>query len=220
VSSVSKLIPILVFTLACCAPAFAQVYGSPEYREWEGAGFVGGSFIGNFEFPTPVVGNVQEGSRTIGMNYASGYQIGVRVTQNLGDFGAAYLEYNFANQPLRFTNLTPTIQSLSLSHNVNHFSYGFSYLPLRPSQRFRPYGAMGAGVALFYILGKSRNEALALGVPLRDSWEFALNLGGGFKYLVEDQAALTFDIKDQISSVPSYGLPRSARVTIYTRHCS
>ena len=50
-------------------------------------------------------------------------------------------------------------------------------------------------------------------MPLRDSWEFALNLGGGFKYLVDDQAALTFDIKDQISSVPSYGLPRSARVT-------
>jgi hypothetical protein len=50
------------------------------------------------------------------MHYASGYQIGVRVTQNLGEFAAASLEYNFANQPLRFTNLTPTVQSLSLSY--------------------------------------------------------------------------------------------------------
>jgi len=32
------------------------------------------------------------------------------------------------------------------------------------------------------------------------------------KYLVADQFALTVNVKDQISGVPSYGLPHTARV--------
>lgn len=207
-----RLTAILVLTLACFRPAFAQESYSPEHREWEASGFLGGSFGGNSQFPTTVSGDSQGSSRTVGMHYASGYQIGMRVTQNLGDFWAAALEYNFANQPLRFTNLSPGIQSLSLSHNVHHVSYNVLYLPLSPKQRFRPYGTMGAGAALFYIPGRSKNEALALGLGLRDSWEFAFNWGGGFKYLVQDQFALTFDLKDQVSGIPSYGLPRSAQV--------
>jgi opacity protein-like surface antigen len=213
VGYVRRLIPVLVLALACVQPVFAQASYELEHREWEATPFLGGSFAGKFQFPTPVSGSDQESSRTVGMHYASGYQIGVRITQNLGDFWAANLEYNFANQPLRFTNLSPSIQSLSLGHLVHHFSYNGVYLPFRPQQRFRPYATAGAGVALFYLPARSKNDALALGLSLRDSWEFAGNWGGGLKYLVHDQVTLSFDVKDQISSVPSYGLPRSARVT-------
>jgi len=199
--------------LACFEPAFAQDPYAPEHRDWEGSGFSGGSFAGDFSFPTPVSGDGQEGSRTVGVHYASGYQVGARITQNLGDFWAASLEYNFANQPLRFTNLSPGIQSLSLSHNVHHVSYNALYLPLTRKRRLRPFATIGAGAALFYIPGRSKEEALALGVSLRDSWEFAFNWGGGLKYLAADQVALTFDVRDQISGLPSYGLPRSARIT-------
>src|SRR5438046_3037472 len=38
------------------------------------------------------------------------------------------------------------------------------------------------------------------------------NVGGGFKYLIQDQFAVTVDLKDRVSLVPSYGIPVSATV--------
>jgi len=207
------MIPILVLTLACSLPGFARGSEPSEQPDWEVSGFGGGSFLGDFQFSTPVSGSNQEGSRTVGVHYAAGYQIGVRITENLGHFWGAGLEYSFANQPLRFTNLAPNIQNLYLSESIHHLSYNISYLPLTAARRFQPYGSAGIGSALFYIARDSKNDALAQGLALQDSWKFTFNWGGGFKYLVADQFGLTFDLKDQISGVPSYGLPRSARVT-------
>src|SRR5204863_3954131 len=102
--------------------------------------------------------------------------------------------------------------SLSLSHSVHHVSYNVSFLPMTPMMRFRPYAKVGAGPTVFHIPSHSKNDALALGSSLRDSWKIAFNLGGGVKYLVYDQLALGFDVRDQISGVPSYGLSRSAQI--------
>jgi uncharacterized membrane protein YkvA (DUF1232 family) len=63
---------------------------------------------------------------------------------------------------LRFTNLSPTVQSLSLGHYVHHLSYDGSFLFLPPEKRFRPYVKAGVGAALFYISGHSKEEARAL----------------------------------------------------------
>jgi opacity protein-like surface antigen len=203
---------MLTLVLLCSNSGFAQVRYSPEHREWEVYGFVGRGSGDNLQFPTAVSGTGQETLRTVGMDYDSGYVFGLRINQNLGDFWGADLEYSFANQPVRFTNLSPGIQSLSLSHYLHHLSYNVSFLPLPLTKRFRPYAGAGIGGALFYIPGHAKHEALEHGVALRDSWEFLFNSGGGFKYLVMDSFALSFDVKNRLSRVPSYGLPPSARV--------
>ena len=59
---------------------------------------------------------------------------------------------------------------------------------------------------------RAKKEALLDGLALRSSWEFMFNWGGGLKYLVADQFALTFDVRDRVSRVPSYGIPDSARI--------
>jgi hypothetical protein len=164
------------------------------------------------QFSTQVAGSPTETSRDVGMHYADGYQIGFRLTDYLGDYWAADIEYSFANQPLRFTNLSPSISTLALSHSVHHFTYNVLGLPLPGYKRFRPYGEVGVGATLFYIYGSSKQAALSAGVYVRDSWKFTGSLGGGFKYLVEDYFAVTLDVKDQITGVPSYGLPPSAQV--------
>jgi opacity protein-like surface antigen len=210
--SLFRLTSILLLTLVCCLPAFAQGAFAPRYREWEASGYIGSSFIDDVQFGTQVSGTDQENFRTVGLHYTTSYQVGMRVTQNVDNLWAATLEYNFANQPLRFTNLSPDIQSLSLSHYLHRFFYNVSYLPLPPEERFRPYITAGAGAALFYIPEGSKEDALELGVNLRDSWKFTLNWGGGFKYLIDDPLAITFDLKDQMSHVPTYGLPRSTTV--------
>jgi hypothetical protein len=199
----------ILISVTCLAAQQRTVWSDPEF---EASGFAGGSWAGNLHFPTSVSGSALETSRTVGVRYGSGYVVGARVNQNVNDYWGAALEYSFANQPLQFTNLSPTIQSLSLGQTVHHFLYNVSYIPLGGFERFRPYAQAGGGATLFYIHGDSRDEALALGVYVRDSWKFTVNWGGGFKYMVDDQTALLFDVKDSISGVPSYGLPSAAQV--------
>jgi opacity protein-like surface antigen len=220
---VSGMISFVAWTCLFSETGLAQVAEFPTNKEWEVEAFAGASTVNDVELQTSVRGS-QQTNRTVGLNYASGYQVGLRITQNVGDNVAAYLEYSFANAPLTFTNLTPNIQSLSLGHSIQHFSYNVSYLPRNLQKRFRPYASAGAGAVLYHISAESREEAEDIGVGLRGSWnkdigvrlhgswKFALNAGGGFKYLVHDQFALTFNVKDQISGVPSYGLPRFASV--------
>lgn len=203
---------ILVIAIVSSTSAFAQTAYSPEHAQWEATGFVGRSFGDKFQFPTAVSGDDQQSSRTVGMGYDSGYLVGWRFNENLGDHWDAGLEYSFAAQPLRFTNLSPSIQDLSLNHYLHNFTYSVSFLPLPRTKRFRPYGDAGIGSAWFYIPGRVKKDALELGLRLRDSWELTFSWGGGFKYLVRDQFALTVDMKNRFSRIPSYGLPVSARV--------
>jgi len=210
--SVRKLGAIALLTLACSWPIFAQATYELEHREWAATGFAGASLLGSREFPTTVIGSDLESSRTVGVSYKSGYEIGVRGTQNVNEYWAADLEYSFANQFLRFNNLSPDIQNLSLELFLHHLTYDVSYLPLPRTSRFRPYVAAGAGAALFYLPGRVKKDAAELGLQLRDSWQLVFNWGGGAHYLVRDQFALTFDVKHRLSGVPSYGLPSSARV--------
>ena len=146
------------------------------------------------------------------MSYDSGYLVGVRINQNLGDYWAADLEYSFSNQHLTFTNLSPNIQTLKLNQYLHNFTYDVSYLALPRTQRFRPFADAGVGGGFFYLPGRVRKDARELDLSLRNSWEFVFSWGGGFKYLVTDEVAVGFDVKDRISRIPSYGLPSEARI--------
>jgi opacity protein-like surface antigen len=194
---------------------FQSVCGQATTRhdlEWEGIPFGGGSFVQDFVIPTSVQGNSVATSQTVGMKYAAGYQIGIRLKQNVDERWSADLEYSFANQPLQFTNLTPTIPSLSLSQSIHGFSYNVAYHPFEYWHRFLFYGRIGSGASLFYIHKSSKNDAAQLGATLRDSWKFAFNWGGGFNYAIADQVALAFNMRDEMTGIPAYGLPRSAQV--------
>jgi hypothetical protein len=201
---------LLLLALFCCTPAFAKTEWPLQYREYEAIPFVGASFISDFHFSTPVVGNGQVSSRTVRMSFDPGPSIGARVHQNVGDYCGVALEYSFAAQRLHFTNLAPNIQNLSMNSFIHHFSWDVYSMPLPRTKRFRPYGGGGVG-AVGYVPG-GKSDALEKGVELHSSWSFLVDLGGGFKYLVSDRFALTLDVKDRISTVPSYGLPKSARI--------
>src|SRR4026207_1301218 len=136
---------MVILAAACCHAAYGQSPSSAVESNYEFALFGGASFGGDFAFPTLVTENGQVTSQNAGMHYASGYQLGFRGTENLSNRWAVHLEYNFANQPLRFTNLTPAVPSLSLSHYVHHFYYDGSFRLLPPGKWFRPYLKAGVG---------------------------------------------------------------------------
>jgi opacity protein-like surface antigen len=212
---VTKSILIFTLALACSTPAIAQS-STPSstlfHREWEGTFFGGYAFSKDYNFMTAVSGSDQGSTGTVGMHYDAGYRLGARVTQNLGDFFAATLEYGFADQDLRLTNVTPKVSNLYLSQFVHNLNYNVSYSPMNPTQRFRPHVEAGVGALLFHLGSDSKSEALLRGVPLEDSWEVFFNYGIGFKHLVADRFALTVDAKGRMSEIPTYGLPKTTRL--------
>jgi len=201
----------VLLVAAMGTPTHAQSLYPSTHREWEVSGFLGRSSAGKFQFPTRISGTGDPASsRNVGMQFESGNLLGVRIDQNVNENWNATMEYSFAAQPIRFLDLAPEIQNLSLNQYIHHLSSRVGVLPLRPTSRFRPYGQGGLGAAWFYLPGRVKKDALELGLSLRDSFELSYDVGGGFKYLVHDEFAIGVDVKGRISRVPSYGLPPTA----------
>jgi opacity protein-like surface antigen len=200
---------LCILSFPCAAKA--QTAAPPRHRAWEFSVFGGGSYLGRHEYNTPVLGQAQETSRDVVVHYADGPQLGARISENHWNRWGADLEYSFSNQPLTLSNLSPNLASLSLAHSIHRLVYDIAYYPLERSRRLRPYGFAGAGVSLFHISGSSKSSAAAAGVELEDSWQFVFSWGGGVKCLLRDQVAIGFQVADNISGVPGYGLPRSAQ---------
>src|ERR1051325_904478 len=114
---------VIVVTLLECVAAYPQDTAPPEHRDWEVSGFAGRSYAGKFQFATPVTDNGQQSTRDVGLEYRSGNLVGVRIHENLNDYWAAAMEYSFAAQPVRFVNLSPAIQNLSLNQYIHHLAY-------------------------------------------------------------------------------------------------
>ena len=145
------------------------------------------------------------------MRFESGYRIGARATQNLGEFFATTIEYGFSDQPLRLTNVSSRLPNLNMSHFVHSLTYNVSFSPMRRSQRFRPHIEAGTGALLFHISENSKNDAEDRDLRLEDSWEVLFNYGIGFKYLFADRFALVADVKGRVSDIPTYGLPSKSK---------
>jgi opacity protein-like surface antigen len=203
---------LLVLVLCVAGSAWAQS-SEPEYRQWEVAGFAGGSFGNTFHFRTPVFGSDLESSRTIGMQYSPGYQVGIRLNEYFNEYWFATLEYNYALQNLRFTNVSPDNPTVSANNYIHHIDYNIAFTPRPPTKQLRPYFDIGTGAILFFINGESLSNARQQGLILRQStWQFLFNCGGGVNYLVMDRFAISADVKATLSGIPRYAIPSSAQV--------
>jgi opacity protein-like surface antigen len=204
----ARYLLILVMALTFI-PVAAQPPGviRPESEKWEFSIFAGSSHRGGDIFLTPGEGVA---ARNVGLDFASGYLVGARITENLGDRFGAELDYSLANQPLQFTDLAPGLSSVDLSHRVHSITYSILVYGLDRRSRLRPYGAVGPGVSLFETYGDSENRARAQGLALRDRWKFGMTLGAGVKYHLAGNTGFRFDVKDHVTGVPDFGLPRTA----------
>src|SRR5688572_18246965 len=94
---VSNWILVLAFVLVSNSPVIGQISSGLEHYQWEVTGFGGSASESTMDFATSVRSAAGDTSRTVGMEYESGYQAGVRVTDNFARLWAADLEYTFAN---------------------------------------------------------------------------------------------------------------------------
>ncbi len=208
-SRMAFLLFFLFLILLLPEPGRAQGGLTLRHGDWEATIFAGGSFLGSNVYSTPVQGS---GSRAVGLSFATGSQLGLRIIDNQWRNWGAGLEYSFSNQPINFTNLSDSTPSLGLGQAIHRFAYDVFYYPYDRYHRLRPYAFAGPGVSLFYIKGSSKDAAAAQGIQLNDPWKFTMSWGGGVKYLVKNQIAASFQFSDSISGVPGYGLPKTGSV--------
>ncbi|MBP1622740.1 MAG: hypothetical protein H6Q07_760 [Acidobacteria bacterium] len=193
-------------------PGHAQSASRYDHGEWEVSIFGSGSFMGDGIYQTPVEPSDESSSRSVGLSYGSGAQVGVRITNNLSRHWGTTFEYGVSNQPITFTNLSDSIPSLGLGQAIHRFAYEAVYYPRDRYYGLRPYVFAGPGVSLFHIKGSSKDSAMSQGIRLSDPWKFTMNWGGGAKYLLQKRIATSVQFSDAISGVPGYGLPEAGKV--------
>jgi outer membrane protein W len=203
-----RKIILTIAVLAVSAPTLSAQIQYYNKDKWELSLLFGLSAVGDKTSVTPVDG--QEETRLVTLDFSSGYMAGGRITENLTDNLGAELEYSFANQPMAFLDVRPTLPRLDLKHHVHSAVYSLVFYPTISNPRLRPYVSAGMGAAFFQIEGASRAEAARQGVDLQNVWKLAGAVGGGVKYLIGDLWGVRFDIRDQITGVPGFGLPKSS----------
>jgi opacity protein-like surface antigen len=207
------LLPMLFLLPGLLEVGRAQAPKPISHRRWEFSAFGGTSMVEDQTFATTVVDGEQRFSVPVGVQYSSSWLIGSRLSESRGDYWGAEFEYSYANQPLRFTNLTPDLPALSLHQGVNTFAYNFIFFFTNPYRRLRPYAIAGIGTSLFHTYGSSKSEAEAAGVHFGNSWTFVFDWGGGVKYLFRDHWAARFDFRSHLGTMPDYDLPASAVIS-------
>ncbi len=196
--------PLLVLLMP---EASAQIPFPREENSWEISIFAGVSGLGDKTLVTPVEGGT---TREVGLDFDSGYLLGVRIGENLTPRFGAELEYTFANQPLLFVNLSPSIPLLELSHKVHKVAYSVLVYPMQRQGRYIPFASIGIGASYFRVSNDSVDNALRQGVDLKNRWKFALSYGGGVKFPMGPEWGLRVDVRDQVTGASDYGLPATA----------
>ena len=127
----------------------AQIPFPREENRWEFSMLAGVSGLGDKTLVTPVEGGT---IRDVGLNFDSGYLLGVRIGENLTPSFGAELEYDLANQPLLFVNLSPSTPLLELSHTVHKFAYSVLVYPMQRQGRYIPFVFHRDGSLIFQSL--------------------------------------------------------------------
>ncbi len=187
--------------------ALAQIPFPREENKWEVSFFAGVSGLGDKTLVTPVEGGT---TRNVGLEFDSGYLLGLRIGENLTPRFGAEMEYALANQPLLFVNLSPSIPLLELSHKVHKFAYSILVYPMRRRGRYIPFASIGIGASFFRVSSDSVDDALLQGVDLKNRWKFAFSYGGGVKFPMGSEWGLRVDVRDHVTGVSDYGLPSTA----------
>ena len=196
----------LVFAGWIGQPVLAQASPDSHPRKWEfsvlaGAGFLSGKTFG------PV--GSDSGSTLESLDYNGGYSFGFGVIENLGERFGAEMRYGIGSLPLGSGNLTAESPAPERSHYVHGIVYSLLIYPQGWKRgRLVPYAVAGIGASLFQP--SNDPESPAQTVSLENRWKLAGEVGAGVKLHLDRPWGLRFEVRDRITGVPGYGLPRAA----------
>lgn len=207
---IKKVSIVALFTMLLCSFATAQIFRPGRPDKWEFSGFSGwGTLTGADAFLTPV----SDGSvNLVESDGGSGYVVGARITENLGQYFGAELEYSFSDQSVTFLNLSPQLPSFEVEQKIHNVSYNGVVYAASRNKRIRPFGTAGVGASLYQLSNYTQNLGVVSGLDLRNRWKFTFTWGGGVKVAMTRQWGFRLDFRDNVTGVPDYGLPRASEL--------
>lgn len=196
----------LVLAGGIAQPIRGQAAADSHPRKWEFSFLAGAGYLSDRTLGPAASGN---GSSLVRLDYNAGYSFAFGVIENLaGKFGAE-MRYGIGSLPLAAGGLTQGSTTPEQAHHVHGLVYSLVVYP-RGWRRGRlvPYASAGLGASLFQPSGDP--GAASPGLVLKDRWKLAGELGGGVKLYLDPPWGLRFEVRNRITGVPDYGLPRVA----------
>ncbi|HSR68199.1 MAG TPA: outer membrane beta-barrel protein [Acidobacteriota bacterium] len=173
-------------------------------NKWEVSFTVGWASSDDESFATSTLNGV----KSVGLEQDSGPAFTLGVTDHVSRHVGAEVEYAFSDHDSTFFNLSPDLPALGFKQRLHRISYSAVIYPGNRLARIRPFGMVGAGAAYFQTSAEQPELALQNNVDLRSRWTFMYHYGGGVKWFLNERWALRFDVRNYVSNVPDYGLPR------------
>ena len=134
--------------------------------------------------------------------------LGFGVIENLGERFGAEMRYGIGSFPIAAGSLTAEPSTPEQAHNVHGLIYSLLVYPQGwKGGRLVPYALAGLGASLFQPSGDT--DVASRGLILKNRWKLAGEMGAGVKLHLDRPWGLRFEVRDRISGVPGYGLPRT-----------
>ena len=196
----------LVLAGGIAQPIRGQAAADSHPRKWEFSFLAGAGSLSDRTFGPTASGN---DSPWVRLDYNAGYSLAFGVTENLAEKFGAEMRYGIGSLPLAAGSLTEGSTPPEQAHHVHGLTYSLIVYPQGWRRgRLVPYASAGLGASLFQPSGDA--DAASQDLVLKNRWKLAGEVGGGVKLYLDPPWSLRFEVRDRITGVPDYGLPRAA----------
>ena len=205
-SFLGKCCLALVLAGGIAKPVRGQAAADSHPRKWEFSFLAGAGFLSDRTFGPAASGN---GSALVRLDYDAGYSLAFGVIENLAEKFGAEMRYGIGSLPVAAGSLTEGSTAPKQAHHVHGLVYSLIVYPQGWRRgRLVPYASAGLGASLFQPSGNA--DAASPGLVLKNRWKLAGEMGGGVKLYLDPPWSLRFEVRNRITGVPDYGLPRVA----------
>ena len=205
-SFLGKCCLALVLAGGIAQPVRGQAAADSDPRKWEFSFLAGTGFLSDRTFGAAASGN---GSALVRLDYDAGYSLAFGVIENLAEKFGAEMRYGIGSLPVAAGSPTEGSAAPKQAHHVHGLVYSLIVYPQGWRRgRFVPYALAGLGASLFQPSGNA--DAASQAVVLKNRWKLAGVMGGGAKLYLDPTWSLRFEVRNRITGVPDYGLPRVA----------
>ena len=196
----------LVLSGGIAQPLPGQGTAETHPRKWEFSFLAGAGFLSDGTSGPAEAGN---GSSLVTLDYKAGYSMAFGVIENLAEKFGAEMRYGINSLPFGSVGSAEGPSMPERAHYVHELTYSLLVYPHGWKRgRLIPYALAGLGASLFQPSGDA--DAAFRDLALKGRWKLAGEMGGGVKLYLDPSWSLRFEVRDRLTGVPDYGLPRAA----------
>jgi hypothetical protein len=151
---------------------------------------------------------------TFTSGFANGGNVKARLTLDLTRHFSVEGVYGFGTDNLRITELGPTPVERSFGVRRQEAQFNILHFFVSGKRIVRPFLTTGIGVLRFSPTDQAKATAAAIGfienpAQITSSDKLSFGIGGGLEGHFSPWLGVRLDVKDDISTIPRFGLPQA-----------